>query len=177
MVWTKTLNERTDPSVHDIIKLLDVVATITMITCFIFDWSLYQKKFGCHRHCWPVYGARGQDLEYFDSSILANCHIYCPTRLQAKVLEVLRYVDLAEAIKKDSIQWWHDLIAVGPTGSFQLTYVLQQDNSLPFLDTTKITRTENSSLAFDVYIKPTHVGQYVMYFNTLYHPLLYLKLV
>ena len=68
-----------------------------------------------------------------------------------------RYVDdILEIAKKGSVEKLTELLNnMDNFINIKLTYAVEQDDKLPFLDLL-LNRTENGDLKFQIYRKPTH---------------------
>ena len=77
--------------------------------------------------------------------------------------------DSLEIVKKGSIEQWTDhLNQIDTTNSIKFPYEVEENNSIPFLDTL-IVRRENGPVKLKVYRKKTHTNQYLAFES--HHPL------
>ncbi len=157
----KTLKDRTNLEVEDIIELLRFVLTTTY---FVFDGVLYRQKFGA---------AMGSPV----SPIVANLYLedlearaIATAPIDAKPKLWKRYVDdILDILKRDQVSVMNDhLNQMDKTDSIKFTYEPEVNGKIPFLDIL-IIRKDDGSVKLCVYRKPTHTDQYLN-FNS-HHPI------
>ena len=160
LLTDKTLRKRTNLTVQDIVQLLSFVAKSTYFT---FMGTVYRQKEGF---------AMGDPLSaimsgFFMEDLEARAIATAPAECRLSLWR--RYVDdILEKIKAGYTQTLTDhLNTIDSTGNIKFTHEEEEHSSIAFLD-MKIHHNEDGSIKIQVYRKPTHTDQYLLW--TSEHP-------
>ena len=157
----KTLSDRTQLSIPDIMELMEFVLSTTYFT---YNGKIYQQIQGAPMGS-PV------------SVVVANAYMEsheekamdtAPPIVRPKIWK--RYVDdsfeIVNSTQRDNVT--AHLNSIDPSKSIQFTDEPEKDGIIPFLD-AQIEKKEDGSLKVKVYRKPTHTDQYLNFQS--HHPL------
>ena len=157
-----TLDDRTSLSPNNIMRLLEFTLNNSYFTA---NGEHYRQCFGC---------AMGSPV----SAVLANLVM---EEVEEKTIATAptkpkwwyRYVDDSHTcLKRDKVQEFHiHLNSINP--HIQFTLEIEENNSLPFLDT--LTTRVNHHIKVEVYRKPTHTDRYLDFHS--HHPIQHKKSV
>jgi len=157
----KSVKDRTNLEIDDIMELLEFVVTTTYFT---FRGVIYQQRFGTAigKPVSPIIA--NFFMEWLEQRAMTTAPLNCRPRLWNRFVD-----DTLEVIKRGSVtQLTEHLNSVDSTGSIRFTY--EEETVLD----TLLIRKEDGNIKLLVYRKKTYTDQYLNFMS--YHPL-YHKLV
>ncbi|XP_072022566.1 uncharacterized protein [Amphiura filiformis] len=157
----KTLKNRTNLSIDDIMELLEFVLTTTY---FSFRGNIFKQKFGAAMGSPCSAIIANIFMEWLETEAIATAPMECKPKMWRRYVD-----DVLEVIKKGTTQQLTDhLNTVDPTNNIKFTHEEEENNQIPFLDTLIIRKTDGS-VKLLIYRKKTHTDQYLNFSSQ--HPL------
>jgi hypothetical protein len=155
LVQDKTLKQRTNLTVEDIMQLLTFIAHTTY---FKFQGQVYQQKFG------TAMGSPVSPLiaNLFMEDLEEKAITTAPQEIRPRFWK--RYVDdiLAIVPRKAVPDLLNHLNSMDNTGSIKFTHEEMKDCHIPFLD-ADICVKHNGEIKLKIFRKPTHTNQYLSF--------------
>ncbi|XP_072048492.1 uncharacterized protein [Amphiura filiformis] len=157
----RTLGDRTNLTVEDIMELLEFTLTTTY---FSFRGQVYQQKFGTAMGSPVSPIVANLYMEWLEKEAIATAPVNCQPR------KWKRYVDdVLEIVSKGSAeQLTSHINQVDKAGNIKFTFEKEENSQIAFLDTL-IVKRQDGSVKLLVYRKKTHTDQY-LHFQS-HHPL------
>ncbi|XP_072033432.1 uncharacterized protein [Amphiura filiformis] len=147
----KTLKNRTNLNVDDIMELLEFVLTTTY---FSFRGTIYKQKFGAAMGSPCSAIIANIFMEWLEQEAIATAPMECKPKMWKRYVD-----DILEIIKKETTQQLTEhLNTVDPTKNIKFTHEEEENNQIPFLDTL-IIRKDDGSVKLLIYRKKTHTDQ------------------